>query len=202
MERDNITLRQAEPKDVPALLAIYRPYVEQTAITFEYEVPSQEEFAKRMEKVLQKYPYLAAESQGEILGYAYAGAFKDRAAYDWAVETSIYVKMGAKRQGIGRKLYQALEQVLKAQNILNLNACIGCPQGQEGPYLTYDSIRFHERMGYQMAGHFHQCGYKFNTWFDMVWMEKHLGAHLEQQPAVIPFPRLRDLKPGSLNFQA
>lgn len=194
MEEKKMVLRPARPEDGRELLEIYRPYVEQTAITFEYQVPSLEEFTGRICRILKRYPYLVAQEEGRIKGYAYAGPFKERAAYDWAVETSIYVQPDARGQGIGRLLYQGLERILKAQNILNVNACIGCPQGEDSPYLTYDSVKFHERMGYDMVGRFHQCGYKFNCWFDMVWMEKHLGAHLDNQPSVIPFPELPSLE--------
>lgn len=115
--------------------------------------------------------------------YVYADSFKERAAYDWAVEVSVYVKIDKKRMGIGSKLYEALEQGLKEQGILNLNAYIACPQ-EEDEYLTRDSIAFHEKLGYRFVGQFHQCGYKFRRWYDMVWMEKHIGNHLEIQPKV------------------
>lgn len=192
-EKDPVRIRIASVADGKEILEIYRPYVEKTAITFEYETPSLEEFQKRMEKILEKYPYLAAERQGQIVGYAYAGPFKDRAAYDWSVETTVYVRADQKQLGIGRKLYLALEKVLEAQNILNLNACIGWPREKEDPYLSMDSVRFHERLGYRMVGQFCQCGYKYNRWYDMVWMEKQIGPHLEHQPAVKPFPQVQRL---------
>ena len=102
-------IREAVPGDAGELLAIYKPYVETTAITFEYEAPSRAEFEERIRHTKKKYPYLVACRGEEILGYAYAGAFKGRAAYDWAVETSIYVRKGLGRQGIGSGLYAALE---------------------------------------------------------------------------------------------
>ena len=179
-------IRAATPEDAEALLRVYAPYVEKTAITFEYDAPSAEEFAGRIEKTLKRYPYLVAEEDGAILGYAYAGAFKSRAAYDWAAETTVYVAEDAKRRGIGKRLYAALEQALAAQNILNLNACIAYPAGED-PYLTRDSVEFHRSLGYRLVGQFTQCGYKFGRWYDMVWMEKHIGVHTENQPAVKPF---------------
>lgn len=190
---DTVRIRIASVADGKELLEIYRPYVEKTAITFEYKTPSLEEYQKRMEKILEKYPYLAAERQGQIVGYAYAGPFKERAAYDWSVETTVYVREDQKQLGIGRKLYQALEKVLGEQNILNLNACIGWPREAEDPYLSLDSVRFHERLGYRMVGQFYQCGYKYNRWYDMVWMEKQIGPHLEHQPEVKPFSKVRQL---------
>lgn len=190
MNQTDIEIRIAEIKDAEELLKIYAPYVEKTAITFEYEVPTVQEFAARMQKILRKYPYLIAQKDHEILGYACAGPLKERAAYDWAVETTIYVKEDKKKMGIGKLLYDALEKVLKEQNILNLNACIAYPE-QEDMYLTKNSVDFHEHLGYRMAGGFLKCGYKFGRWYDMVWMEKHIGMHVENQPAVKKFDDIR-----------
>lgn len=189
---NNMIIRIADPGDAQALLDIYTPYVENTVITFEYEAPSLEEFRERIENTLTKYPYLAAEEDGEIVGYAYAGSFKSRAAYGWAVETSIYVRMDQKRKGIGRELYRVLERALVLQNIVNLNACIASTHAED-EYLTNDSIHFHEHLGYRMVGEFRKCGYKYNRWYDMVWMEKFIGEHVSDQPPVKPFPEIRGL---------
>lgn len=180
---NNVTIRTASVDDVESLLKIYAPYVENTAITFEYEVPAVEEFRERIRHTLEKYPYLIAEKNDEIIGYAYAGAFHARAAYDWAVETSIYVSVDHKKAGIGRRLYEALEGALKQQGILNMYACIACPE-KEDEYLTWDSVNFHSKLGYRFVGEFYQCGYKFGRWYNMVWMEKHIGEHLKNQPPV------------------
>jgi phosphinothricin acetyltransferase len=170
------TIRVATEADAEEILAIYAKYIEQTAITFEYVVPSIEEFRGRIRHTLERFPYLAAEKDGKIAGYAYVSPFKERAAYDWSVETSIYVDMEQKRSGIGRRLYEELENILKQQGILNVNACIAYPQVKD-EYLTKDSVLFHEKLGYTMVGIFHQCGYKFHRWYDMVWMEKFIGEH-------------------------
>ncbi len=190
----NISIRTAAPSDAEALLAIYAPYVKDTAITFEYDVPSREEFTARIEKILQRYPYLIAYSGTEILGYTYAGAFHERAAYDWAVETSIYIKRDNRRMGIGKTLYHALEKALMAQGVLNLNACIAYTDTQDA-HLTNDSVSFHERLGYRKAGEFHQCGYKFNHWYNMVWFEKHIGEHTLNQSSVKPFKEIEKNMP-------
>ena len=121
---ESCRIRVAQEQDAGALLKIYAPYVEKTAVTFEYTVPGAEEFAGRIARTLQKYPYLLAERAGQIVGYAYAGPFHARAAYDWAVETSVYVRQDQRKMGTGRALYHALEDVLRMQNILNVNACI------------------------------------------------------------------------------
>ena len=188
--KNNIIIRVASTEDAQTLLEIYRPYVEHTAITFEYDVPDIEEFMNRIKNTQKTYPYLVAEYQGEILGYADAGAFKERAAYDWAVETSIYVDQNKKRMGIGKKLHEALEEELRNRGFLNMNACIAYP-AQEDEYLTRNSVEFHAHLGYRMVGQFHQCGYKFHRWYDMVWMEKFIGEHRENQPDIIPFPELK-----------
>ena len=187
--------RAAAREDAAALLEISAPYVEKTAITFEYAVPSPEEFAGRIARTLERYPYLAAEAEGRIMGYAYAGPFKERAAYDWAVETTVYVREEAKRQGVGRTLYAALERCLAAQGVLNLNACVACPE-REDEYLTRDSVDFHRRMGYRLAGEFRQCGCKFGRWYNMVWMEKHIGLHPADPPPVKPFSEVLRLGPA------
>ena len=191
MKQFDFYIRAATPDDAGELLAIYTPYVTNTAISFECEAPELSEFQKRIENTLKRYPYLLAESAGEILGYAYTGPFVGRAAYDWAAETTIYLKENKKRMGIGRALYEALEKVSRAQNILNLNACIGYPEAED-EYLTGNSVQFHAHMGYRMVGEFHKCGYKFGRWYNMVWMEKILGEHREKPEKVIPFPALAD----------
>ncbi len=179
-------IRVATEEDAEELLQIYRPYVEETVITFEYEVPSAEEFRQRITHTLEKYPYLVAEKEGRIVGYAYASAFKERAAYDWAVETTIYLEKGSRKKGIGRNIYNALEDALRMQHILNLNACIGYPE-VEDEYLTKNSADFHAHLGYRLVGEFKQCGYKFGRWYNMVWMEKMTGEHGEKPEPVIPF---------------
>ena len=185
-----ITLRTAALLDAERLLEIYRPYVEETAITFEYTVPTIEEFRGRMARVLEKYPYLVAERDGTIVGYAYAGPFVGRAAYDWSVETTIYLDRAVRRQGIGGRLYAALETALAAMGILNLNACIGYPEAED-EHLTRNSVEFHAHLGYEWVGQFHNCGYKFGRWYHMVWMEKMLGGHPVQPDPVVPFSSVR-----------
>ena len=186
---EEIRLRAASPADAEQVLGIYAPYVRKTAITFEYDVPSLEEFRRRMGNTLVKYPYLVAEKDGEILGYAYLGSFNRRAAYDWSAEVSIYLGEDKRKMGLGRRLYTALEGISQAQHILNLNACIAYPE-TEDEYLTRNSVQFHRHLGYRLVGEFHQCGYKFGRWYNMVWMEKLLGEHPSVPLPVIPFPDL------------
>lgn len=173
---DKIIIRNAVEADAKALLDIYAPYVENTAITFEYTVPTEAEFQSRIEKVQKRYPYLVAECDNKIVGYAYASAFHERAAYDWCVETSIYMERTFRRSGVGSRLYRTLEDYLRQQGILNMYACIAYPE-TEDEYLTWGSVRFHEKMGFKQTGMFRQSGYKFNRWYNSLWMEKLLGEH-------------------------
>lgn len=169
-------IRLATLADAKALLDIYRPYVEETAVSFEYTVPSLTEFEQRLSDIMAFYPCLVAEEEGGILGYAYASRFHARAAYAWSAEVTIYLAQEARGRGLGSALYHRLEGYLKGMGILNCNACIAST-AHATPYLTNSSQAFHEKLGYRLVGRFHQSGYKFNQWFDMIWMEKLLGEH-------------------------
>lgn len=187
---DNIAFRDAAPDDAEGILKIYQYYVEKTAITFEWTVPGLEEFRERMIRTMKKYPYIVAETDGRIVGYAYAGPFVGREAYDWSVEMTIYLDHEARHKGLGKRLYGVMENILKAMHVLNLYACIGYPKVEDA-YLTKNSARFHEHLGYRMAGQFHDCGFKFGRWYDMVWMEKMIGDH---PPVPLPVINYNELK--------
>jgi len=182
-------IRFVRPEDAEELAGIYAPYVRQTAITFEYEPPSPEEFRRRIEGIRQRYPYLAAEENGRLLGYCYASPFKGRAAYDWAAETSIYIRMDQHRRGLGRRLYAVLEELLRAQGILDMLASIALPE-PEDEYLTLDSIRFHAALGFREIARFPNIGSKFGRWYHMVWMDKILGEHRTDPRPVLPVSSL------------
>ena len=179
-QQNKVTLRAATPDDAAGIREVYAPYVRETAITFEYEVPSKKEFERRIKHTLEHYPYVVAvDKEKRIVGYAYASEYYARAAYSRSVEVSIYVEAGHHEQGIGRRLYTKLEDALRAQGILNLTACIAwceCPCR----HLTHQSPIFHKHMGYTQCAHFHQIGYKFGRWFDVIWMEKMLGEHKDE----------------------
>lgn len=178
---DKVNIRTARPEDAPRLLEIYRYFVENTAITFEYEVLTAEEFAGRIRHTLEKYPYLVIERDGVIQGYAYAGPFKSRAAYDWACELSVYIDRAAEKCGLGRKIYTALEDELRKLGYTNLYACIAYPE-REDEYLDRNSVEFHAHLGYRQTAHFAKCAYKFGRWYDMVWMGKVIAEHCESTP--------------------
>jgi L-amino acid N-acyltransferase YncA len=191
MTMTDAVVRVACLDDAERLVEIYAYYVRETAISFEYDVPSVEEFRGRMAQTLERYPYLVIERGGVACGYAYAGPFVGRAAYDWSVETTIYLDASARHQGLGTQLYHALEDVLAAMGVLNLNACIGYPR-EEDEHLTTASVDFHRHLGYELVGRFHRCGYKFGHWYDMVWMEKMIGAHPDEPEPVRRFDEVRD----------
>ena len=169
-------IRSATTENAARLLEIYAYYVENTAISFECEVPSLEEFKNRIAATLEKYPYLVLEEDGMIRGYAYAGIFKGRAAYDHCCEVTIYLDRDSKRHGFARALYEELEKALRKIGIINLYACIADPVSED-EYLTKKSEQFHQHMGYAKVGEFHKCGYKFGRWYNMIWMGKMIGEH-------------------------
>lgn len=159
-----IQIRKVTLNDAQECLDIYSYYVINTTITFEYDSPPLDEFKQRIQKITQKYPYLVAVMEDEIVGYAYATSYKDRAAYDWSVETTVYVKKDKNGLGIGKTLYTHLEENLRNNNIVNMLACITYPNPK--------SIDFHTKFGFDKVGHFPKVGYKFNDWRDIVWMQK------------------------------
>lgn len=181
----DIAIRMATEEDAEEILNIYSHYVTDTAISFEYEIPSAAEFSQRIRSTLQRYPYLVSMEGQRISGYAYASAFIKRPAYDWAAETTIYLRQDCRGKGLGKKLYLALEDILKRQNIINLNACVAYT-AVEDAHLTNASMFFHEHLGYSKVGHFTKCGYKFGTWYDMIWMEKIIREHPDSPELFLP----------------
>ena len=176
-------IRIATEADVPEILAIYAPYVENTTTTFEYDVPGKEEFLQRFLAVTAQFPWLVWEEDGRILGYAYAAPPYTRAAYRWCAEPSIYLKPEARGRGIGRKLYTALEELLKLQGYQVLYALIT----QENT----SSLRFHEKRGYRKKVLFDDCGFKFGRWLGVYWLEKRLISVEIPKSFPISFPQLR-----------
>lgn len=177
-----ITIRDAAPDDAGRILEIYDYYVTKTAISFEWVTPTLEEFQERMKRTMARYPYLVAQEDGVVQGYAYAGPFVGRAACDWSCELTVYLAPDARKQGLGRRLYSALERALGGMGILNLYACIACPD-REDEYLTANSADFHAHLGFVKVGEFRNCGYKFGRWYHLIWMEKIIGSHgADQKP--------------------
>ncbi len=177
----SIKIRIAQIEDVEDILRIYAPYVLNTNITFEYNVPTLDEMKARMQKTLETYPYLVALDDERIIGYAYASPFHSRAAYQWGSELSIYLDQHYHGQSIGKKLYSVLLALLKCMNVQNVYACITHPNEK--------SEKFHAFFDFQMVGCFHRAGYKMGNWHDVIWMEKAID-HQQHVEALIPFSQL------------
>ena len=171
-------IRIAKESDVPEILAIYAPYIETSTATFEYDVPCLRSFTQRFLTITEKFPWLVWEEDGKILGYAYASAPYERAAFSWCAEPSVYLRPEATGRGIGKKLYAALERILKEQGYQVLYALI--TDENEG------SLAFHEACGYTHKVHFSDCGYKFGRWLGLIWMEKRLTS--VEMPNTFPVP--------------
>lgn len=161
----NVRIRFADAaRDAQALLEIYAPYIERTAITFETAVPSVQEYAARIEAIAAQFPYLVLEVDGEIAGYAYAHRQAERAAFDWNAELSIYLKEDFSGRGIGKPLYGLLEALLEMQGYVSL---FGVITGDNAV-----SIAMHEKMGYRQIAVHEKTGWKFGRWHDTVWMHR------------------------------
>lgn len=161
-------IRFACKEDAKRLIEIYTYYVTDTTVTFEIDIPTVEDFENRIIQISKKYPYLVMEEDGEIIGYAYAGAFKGRKAYDWSVELSIYIDRPYQQKGVGRVLYTTLIDMLTRQGFAMAYACLTYPNPA--------SEAFHQSLGFDMIGIFHRSGYKFNKWVDTCWLEKSLNT--------------------------
>lgn len=168
-----MNLRPCTPADAEDVLRIYEPYVERTAITFDLETPSLEEFRQRIVNISARYPYLVAEEDGRILGYAYASAFHSRHACDHCAEMAIYLVDEAQGRGIGRALYASLERQLRASGIRNLYVRVAWTEHPD-EHLDNGSEAFHLKCGYTKVAHLHRCAYKFGRYYDLIYMEKFL----------------------------
>lgn len=163
------TLRLATPADAADILAIYAPYVQNTAITFECEIPSLTAFTQRVHDICAQYPYLVCQQGGAIVGYAYAQRLFSKAAYAWNAELSIYLDTQHTGKGLGKLLYAALLPLLAAQGVQSVYSLITLPGAA--------SIALHKRMGFVQTAYLACAGYKLDQWWDVIWMQKHLGAH-------------------------
>ena len=177
-----LTLRVATPEDGALLSEIYAHYVNTSAISYEYIAPDAAEFSGRISHKLEKYPYIVAELDGTTVGYAYASEFRERAAYAWCVELSVYVRDGVTGQGVGTALYTALLDILRMQGVVTVYSAITPPNDA--------SVALHEKMGFDLVGRFHGSGFKLGRWWELLWYEKLLSP-LDSVPApVTPFSAL------------
>ena len=175
---ENPMIRIAVCEDIPQILEIYAPYILTTTATFEYDVPCKKEFTQRFLKYTAQFPWLVWEEDGVILGYAYAAAPFERAAYSWCAEPSVYLRPSARGRGIGRRLYTALEEILRRQGYCMLLALVTSE--------NQGSLAFHKKMGYEICGQFPGCGYKFDRWLGLIWMKKQIK--FVENPSGFPRP--------------
>ena len=163
-----VRLRAATESDLPAIRDIYEPFVEETAITFAYDPPTVSDLAAKLRTKTQ-YPWLVCELDGDVVGYAYAGPIRERDAYQWGVETSIYVDPDFQRRGVARGLYTALLDILERQGYVTAYAVVTTPNPA--------SIAFHESFGFERVGRFERMGYKHGEWYDVEWWSRELRPH-------------------------
>ncbi|MCQ5128818.1 GNAT family N-acetyltransferase [Butyricicoccus faecihominis] len=180
----DVILRVADEADAPAMLALYAPYVIETTVSSEYEPPSLEEFLRRMRAYGEKLPWLVCTQGDEVIGYGYASPHRTRAAYQWSVETSIYVAREHHRRGVAGAIYAALFELLAMQGYYNIYVGITSP--------NETSIKFHTAMGFVISGAYQDSMYKFGKWRDVLWMAKTLRAHEDEPQPTVPFPSVKD----------
>ncbi|MDL2323821.1 N-acetyltransferase family protein [Ruminococcaceae bacterium OttesenSCG-928-A16] len=178
-----LTLRLATLADVPAMLAIYTPYVQNTTVSFEYTPPSQQEFAQRLAAIQAEFAWLVCEVNGQIIGYAYASRFGVRAGYGWATELSVYIAAGQHGHGAGRALYTALLAAVQQQGYIYAYARIATPNPE--------SEGFHTRMGFVKEATLQQVGYKLGRYVDMSYYKKQLLPSLPNPVFPLPFSQLK-----------
>lgn len=217
-----LRLRLARREDAVQIARFYAPYALETAVNFEYEAPDAEEFARRIDRVQQRFPFIVAElvhadaddddaDAHRVVGYAFAVAMGDRPAWDWAIDTSIYLDREVRGHHIGSTLYRALEEILVRQNVVESLSCITVSEQDDlrdlndlndqalrertwskvqDPHLPMTSPRFHAANGYTVVGREPGVGFKFNTWYDKLWMQKRLQPRPARPLPVVPLPQL------------
>ncbi|MEP7376549.1 MAG: arsinothricin resistance N-acetyltransferase ArsN1 family B [Chitinophagaceae bacterium] len=168
-------IRLATPTDAVAMLAIYAPYIRNTSITFETRVPLVADFANRIRSYLENWPWLVYEKDGQVVGYAYASRYRERIAYQWSIECSVYVQDDHLRSGVGKALYSVLFSVLKIQGFTTVYAVINLPNER--------SVAFHESMGFNYFATYEKVGYKLGKWKDVGWWQLQLNDYLQEPPA-------------------
>ena len=188
MKMKRAIIRQAKKEDAAEILELYSPYIRESAISFEYEVPALDEFTKRILEISNQYPYLVCVFEEKIVGYAYAHRHMERAAYQWNVELSVYVSGEIFRIGIGKALYSAVIEILELQNIQNIYCGVTLPNP--------GSEKLHAYFGFQLLGVYRKTGYKCGAWHDVAVLEKCIGKH-ENPPK--PFVPMEEIDPEEIN---
>lgn len=177
-----VHFRRATEEDVVSILAIYAPYVTDSAITFEYDVPSEEEFRQRIRTISAEYPYFVCESDGQIIGYAYAHRHMERAAYQWNAEISIYIRQGFTGKGLGKTMCQTLIDLLRLQGIRNVFSCVTIPNER--------SAHLHHSMEFSTEGIFQNAGYKCGKWQTIAWFRKNIAPYTNEPAPFLPISRI------------
>jgi len=172
-------LRLATPADAAGILKIYAPYIENTSLTFETEVPSVTDFADRISHYLENWPWLVYEKDGKIAGYAYASRYRERTAYQWSVESSVYIHSDFHRAGIATILYTALFQLLQLQGFNTVYAVINLPNDK--------SVAFHEKLGFSYFATYEKVGYKLGQWKNVGWWKLMVNEYGDEPPAPVKF---------------
>lgn len=175
-------IRLATPSDAVAILTIYAPYIRNTSITFETGVPAVADFANRIRSYLDNWPWLVYEKNGQVAGYAYASQYRERVAYQWSVECSVYVHDDHLRAGVAHELYAALISLLKAQGFTTVYAVINLPNDR--------SVAFHESMGFTYFATYEKVGYKLGQWKNVGWWQLQLNDYVIEPPVPIKFSEL------------
>ena len=176
LKKEDLSFRFATENDAEKILAIYKPYVENTTITFEYNVPTIEKFRERIREILKDYPYIVCEYGNEIVGYAYAHRIWSRAAYQWDAELSIYTNEKYAGNGIGKKLYGILLEILKLQNVVNVYGLVTYP--------NKSSEKLHNYFGFKKVAFFENVGFKFGKWIGVTWFEKAINPYFENPDSI------------------
>ena len=186
-------IRLANKKDAKDILAIYAPYIQNTSLTFETEVPSVEAFAERIESYLKKWPWLVFEMDGKIVGYAYATKHRERTAYQWSVESSVYIHDDYMRHGIAKTLYETLFAILKTQGFRNVYAVINLPNDR--------SVAFHEKCGFEYFTTFEQVGYKLGRWKNVGWWRLVVNEFTDEPEAPVDLSEMdKDVVEGMIEM--
>jgi L-amino acid N-acyltransferase YncA len=180
-----VRIRLASEDDAAGILSIYAPYITNTSFTFETEVPVENEFKERIRKYLLKYPWLVCETEGQIAGYAYASQYRERKAYQWSAECSVYIHDDFQRQGVAQALYSALFAILKKQGFMNVYAVINLPNDK--------SVALHERMGFTYFATYEKVGYKLGQWKNVGWWRLQLNEFTNEPPAPVYFAAMNTI---------
>lgn len=177
-----MNIRVASPEDAGQILDIYAPYITNTSFTFETEVPALESFKQRMINTLENWPWLVAEDNGIIAGYAYATRYRERSAYQWCTEASLYIHNDYFRKGVGTKLYNELFNILEKQGFRNVYAVINLPNER--------SVALHEKLGFKHFADYEQVGYKLGKWKTVGWWRLTLNEFSMEPEAPVAFSKL------------